>query len=54
VGRYCLDHVIGDRTWRGIACDLDVGDFVQQHENDITITFQTARNENDTIKYYLK
>jgi len=54
VGRYCLERLIGDRTWRGAARDIDVGDFVQQHENDITITFETARNENDAIKYYFE
>jgi len=45
---------MGDRTWRGTARDIGVGDFVQQHENDITITFETARNKNDAIKYYFK
>jgi len=54
VGRYCLDRVIGDHTWRGTARDINIGDFVQQHENDITITFETARNENDAIKYYFE
>jgi len=54
VGRCCLDRVIGDRTWRGMACDIDVGNFLQQHENDITITFEMPRNENDGIKYYFE
>jgi len=54
VGRYCLDRVIGDRTWRGAADDVDVSDFVQEHQNEITITFETARNENETIKYYFE
>jgi len=52
VGRYCLDRVIGDRTWRGTANDIDVSNFV--HQNDITVTFETARNENETIKYYFE
>jgi len=38
--------MIGDRTWRGTADDIDVNSFIQQHQNDITITFETARNEN--------
>jgi len=46
--------VIGDCTWCGTAQDIDVGDFVQQHQNDITIMFETARNENDVIKYYFE
>jgi len=54
VGRYCLDRVIGDRTWRGAADDVDVSNFVQEHQNEITITFETARNENETIKYYFE
>ena len=49
VGRYCLDRVIGDRTWRGTAHDIDVSDFVRQHENDIIITFENARAENEAI-----
>ena len=52
VGRYCLDRVIGDRTWRGTAHDIDVANFVQQYERDITITFETARSENQVIKYF--
>jgi len=54
VGRYCLDHEIRDQTWRGTAQDIDVGDLVQQHQQDITITFETARNQNDAIKYYFE
>ena len=54
VGRYCLDRVIGDRTWRGTVHDIDVGDFVRQHENDISITFENARAENEAIKYYFE
>jgi len=54
VSRYCLDCVISDRTWRGTAQDIDVGDFVQQHHGDIMITFETARNENQVIKYYFE
>jgi len=54
VGRYCLDRIIGDRTWRGAADDVDVSNFVQEHQNEITITFETARNENETIKYYFE
>ena len=54
IGRYCLDRVIGDRTWRGTAQDIDVGDFIQQNHRDITITFETARNENQAIKYYFE
>jgi len=46
--------VIGDRTWRGVARDIDVGDFIQQHEYDITITFEMACNKNDAIKYYFE
>jgi len=53
-GQYCLDRVIGDRTWRGTAQDIDVSDFVQQHENEISITFETATNENVAIKYYFE
>ena len=52
VGRYCLDRIIGDRTWRGAADDVDVSNFIQQHQSDITITFETARSENEVIKYY--
>jgi len=44
VGRYCLDRVIGDRTWHGTAQDIDVDNFVPQYEQDIVITFETARN----------
>ena len=29
VGRYCLDQVIGDRTWYGTTSDIDVSNFVQ-------------------------
>jgi len=54
VGRYCLDHVIGDRTWSGSADELEVSRFVQSHLDDITITFETARNENEVIKYYFE
>jgi len=54
VGRYCLDRVIGDRTWHGTAHDIDVSNFVQQHKNDISITFEAARNENEDIKYYFE
>jgi len=54
VGRYCLDRVIGDRTWCGTADDIDVINFIQQRHNDITITFETARNENEAIKYYFE
>jgi len=46
--------VIGDRTWRGTAQDIDVGNFVHQHERDITITFETARSENEVIKYFFR
>ena len=46
VGRYCLDRVIGDHTWHGTAQDIDVDNFVRQYEQDITITFETVRNEN--------
>ena len=54
IGRYCLDRVIGDRTWRGTAQDIDVDNFVRQYEHDIAITFETARNENDVIKYFFE
>jgi len=27
---------------------------IQPHQNDTTITFETARNENDAIKYYFE
>ena len=54
VGRYCLDRVIGDRTWRGTVDEIDVNSFIQQHQNDIRITFETARNENEAIKYYFE
>ena len=54
VGRYCLDSVIGDRTWRGTAQDINVDNFVRQYERDIAITFETARNENDVIKYFFE
>jgi len=46
--------VIGDHTWRGTVQDIDVSDFIQQHQNDITITFETARSENEAIKYYFE
>jgi len=54
VGRYCLDRVIGDRTWRGTEFDIDVSYFIQHHANDIITTFESARNENVVIKYYLE
>jgi len=54
VGQYCLDRVIGDRTWRGSVDDIDVISFIQQHQNDIIITFETARDENEAIKYYFE
>jgi len=54
VGRYGLDRVIGDRTWHRTSQDIDVGDFMQQHENDTAITFETARNEIHAIKYYFE
>ena len=54
VGRYCFDRMIGDRTWRGAADDVDVSNFIQQHQSDITITFETARSENEVIKYYFE
>jgi len=54
VGRYCLDRVIGDRTWRGTAQDINVDNFVQEYEQDIVITFETARNENQVIKYFFE
>jgi len=38
--------VIGDHTWHGTAQDIDVDNFVRQYEQDITITFETVRNEN--------
>jgi len=46
--------VIGDCTWRGTAQDIDVDNFVRQHEQDIVITFETARNENQVIKYFFE
>jgi len=46
--------VIGDRTWRGTADDIDVSNFIQQHHNDISITFETSRNKNEAIKYYFE
>jgi len=52
--RYCLDRVIGDRTWHGGAQDIDVENFVRQNEQDIAITFETARNENQVIKYFFE
>jgi len=54
VGRCCLDRVIGDRTWSGSANELDVSHFIRLHCDDITITFETARNENEAIKYYFE
>ena len=54
VGRYCLDRMIGDRTWHGTDNDLDVISFVHEHEKEIVITFETARNENAAIKYYFE
>jgi len=54
VGRYCLDCVIGDRTWRGTVHDIDVSEFAQQHQNHIIITFETARSENEAIGYYFE
>ena len=52
--RYCLDRVIGERTWHGTADDIDVITFVQSRRDDIAITFETARNENGAIKYYFE
>ena len=54
VGRYCLDRTIGDRTWCGTDNDIDVISFVHEHEKEIVITFETARNENVAIKYYFE
>jgi len=54
VGRYCLDRVIGDRTWYGTTSDIDVSNFVQHHDYDITTTFESARNENTIIKYFFE
>jgi len=54
VGRYCLDRVIGDRTWCGTVNDIDVINFVQEHDKEIAITFETARNKNEVIKYYFE
>jgi len=53
VSRYCLDRVISHRTWRGTAQDIDVDNFVRQYEQDIVITFEMARNENQVIKYFI-
>ena len=54
VGCYCLDQVLGDRTWNGNSDDICVSDFVQRHADDIRITFETARNEHINIKYYME
>jgi len=54
VGRYCLHRVIGDQTWRGTVRDIDISNFVQQHQNDIAITFETARSDNEDINYYFE
>jgi len=54
VGRYCLDRVLGDRTWNGNSDDICVSNFVQRHADDIRITFETARNEHINIKYYME
>jgi len=51
---YCLDCVIGGRTWCGTVHDIDASDFIKQHQNDIIITFETARSENEAIKYYFE
>jgi len=54
VGVYCLHRVIGDRRWRGTADEIDVSTFILSHCDDITITFEAVRNENEAIKYYLE
>jgi len=54
IGRYALDHVVGDRTWHGTADDMSLGDFVQRHSDDIISTYEAARVENVIIKYYLE
>jgi len=35
IDRYCLDRLIGYRTWYGTVGDNDVSDFVRRQQNDI-------------------
>jgi len=45
---------IGHNVDGGTVHDIHVSNLVQQHRNDITIMFETARSENEAIKYYFK
>ena len=54
VDRYCLDRMIGYRTWCGTAQNIDIGDFVRRHQNDISFTFEISRSANEVIKYYFE
>jgi len=54
VDRYCIDRMIGYRTWCGTAQDNDVGDFVRRHQNDISFTFEISRCVSEVIKYYFE
>jgi len=56
VDRYCIDCMIGYRTWRGTAQDRVVGDYIPRYQYDIAITFETTRNENDVVnlKYFIE
>ena len=54
IGRYCLDRVIGDRTWYATPHDFDVTNFLQQLHDEITSTFQSAINEHVAVKYFFE
>jgi len=46
--------LIEDRSWCGTVNDIDVINFVQEHEKEIANTFETARNKNEVIKCYFE
>jgi len=54
IDRYCLDRLIGYRTWYGTVGDNDVSDFVRRQQNDISFTFEISRCVNEVVKYFFE
>jgi len=54
IDRYCLDRLIGYRTWYGTVGDNDVSDFVRRQQNDISFTFEISRCVSEVVKYYFE
>jgi len=43
------NRMIGYHIWCGTERDTVVGDFIRRHENDIAVTFESARKENADV-----